>query len=396
MHILVIGSGLMGPAAAYNAMSDPAVKTVTLADMDPVQLIAAQTRLAALPGGEKIRTVALDLRNQEQASAVISAADAVVAAIPSTAIDLGVRAAATAGTPWVDLSWPPADQLEPLRRLVEEKGTLVIPGCGVEPGLTEIMARHLAEKLDTVEELHIKCGGIPAVPSGPLHYKIVFGGRRLPLREASARIAQDGSLVDVPRYSGVETFDVAGIGEVEAWHEGFMPWLLELDALKDLKLGTQKTVRWPGYAAKVTALRELGLLSMSPVEVDGVQVAPKAVVDAILYPHVRMGEDDRDITIFRVEATGKKNGRSRTYRIDMVDRYDEELGFTSMARVTAYTGAIVARMIARGDLQAAGWVTPEKVITGPLFDRLVEELADAGVVFTVTRESRKDLHPQRP
>ena len=112
---------------------------------------------------------------------------------------------------------------------MEEKGVLVIPGCGVEPGLTEIMARGLAEKLDTVEELHIKCGGIPAVPIGPLQYKIVFGGQRLPLRELPARIAEDGALVEVPRYSGVETFDVAGVGEVEAWHEGFMPWLLELE-----------------------------------------------------------------------------------------------------------------------------------------------------------------------
>ena len=275
MHILVIGSGLMGPAAAFNAMSDPTVKTVTLADMDPTQLETARARLAALPGGEKVRTVTLDLRNQEQAIAVMAAADAVVAAIPSVTIPLGVAAAAEAGTPWVDLSWPPPDQLESLRHLVAEKGALVIPGCGVEPGLTEIMARHLAEKLDTVEELHIKCGGIPAVPSGPLHYKIVFGGKRLPLREANARIAQDGALVEVPRYSGVETFDVEGIGEVEAWHEGFMPWLLELDALRDLKLGTQKTVRWPGYAAKVTALRELGLLSMSPWRWTGCRWRPR-------------------------------------------------------------------------------------------------------------------------
>ena len=112
-----------------------------------------------------------------------------------------------------------------------------------QPGLTEIVARHLAEKLDRVDEMHIKCGGIPAVPSGPLNYKIVFGGRKLPLRDADARTVQNGELVPLPRYSGVETYNIEGVGEVEAWHEGFMPWLLELDALKGIKLGTQKTVR---------------------------------------------------------------------------------------------------------------------------------------------------------
>ena len=51
----------------------------------------------------------------------------------------------------------------------------------------------------------------------------------------------------------------------------------DLEALKGLKTGTQKTVRWPGYAAKVTALREMGLLSEKPIDVDGAQVAPKKV-----------------------------------------------------------------------------------------------------------------------
>ena len=123
------------------------------------------------------------------------------------------------------------------------------------------------------------------------------------------------------------------------------------------------------------------------------QVAPKAVVDAVLYPHVRMGEDDRDITIFRVEATGKKNGRSRTYRIDMVDRYDEELGL----HLHGPGDGLHRRHRGAHDrprrLKANGWVTPEKVITGPLFDRLVEELAAESVVFTVTRESQKTPSP---
>ncbi|MFN8468673.1 MAG: saccharopine dehydrogenase C-terminal domain-containing protein [Caldilineaceae bacterium] len=119
----------------------------------------------------------------------------------------------------------------------------------------------------------------------------------------------------------------------------------------------------------------------------GTHVAPKHVVDAVLYPHVKMNDDDRDLTIFRVEALGEKHGQPRRYCVDMLDRYDETLGFTSMARVTAFTGAIVARMIARGDIDAKGWVTPEKVITGKHFDRLVKELAEQGVTFTVTKEN---------
>jgi lysine 6-dehydrogenase len=253
------------------------------------------------------------------------------------------------------------------------------------------MARYLAEKLDRVDEVHIQCGGIPEKPAPPLGYKIVFGGRRMPLRNFDARYVENGVIKPVARYSGVEPTTYPGVGECEAWHEGFMPWLMDLEALKGLKLGTQKTVRWPGYAAKVTVLKEMGLLSTDPIEVDGVRVTPKQVLDAVLYPRVRLEEGERDITLFRVTVKGEHEGRPRCYKIEMVDRYDEVLGFTSMARTTAFTGAIVARMVARGEIKARGWKTPEKLVTGPLFDTLVRELAQAKVLFDITTEKVKAL-----
>jgi len=88
---------------------------------------------------------------------------------------------------------------------------------------------------------------------------------------------------------------------------------------------------------------------------------------------------------------GEKDGRKLEYKAEMVDRYDEQLGFTSMARTTAFTGAIVARMIARGDLRATGMVSPEQVITGSLFDKLMNELAAANIRFDITVESTETL-----
>jgi lysine 6-dehydrogenase len=393
MKVLVLGSGLMGPAAAFNAMSAPDVSRVTLCDIDQRQLDAAQAKLRSMDGSEKLTTFALDLGDQMAATRLMADFDAIVSALPRAAIPLGIQGAVSAKTPLVDLGHPAQTQLADLKRQVEAASGLVILGCGVEPGLTEIMARYLAEKLDRVDELHIKCGGIPQNPAPPLGYKIVFGGRQLPLRESDAHVVESGELKPVPRYSGVEAVFFPGVGECEAWHEGFVPWLLELDALKGLKRGTQKTCRWPGYASKVTVLKEMGLLSEQPVEVDGVQVAPKRLVDEALYPRVKLEEGERDITLFRVEVMGEKNGGLRRYKIEMVDRYDDVLGFTSMARTTAFTAAIVARMIARGGPKAEGMLTPEQIITGPLFYRLLAELAAVNVRFEMTTEKVEALCP---
>jgi len=386
MKIMVIGSGLMGPAAAYNAVSDPQVSQVTLCDKSQAQLDLAKRKLGGKKGSEKLVTAVLDLSDQAAAVQLMSGFDAVVTALPKSAIGLGIRTAVAAQVPLVDLSWPPDPEIPELERVVQAAGALVILGCGVEPGLTEIMARHLAEKLDRVDELHIKCGGIPERPTPPLGYKIVFGGRQMPLRDWDGFCVEGGQLKSATRYGGVERVTFPGVGECEAWNENFMPWLLDLDAFKGLKVGTQKTVRWPGYAAKVTVLREMGLFREDPIDVDGVQVAPKKLLDTLLYPQVKLEEGERDITVFRVETLGEKDGRPRCYKSEMVDRYDTVLGFTSMARTTAFTGAIVARMIARGDLKARGWLTPEKVVTGPLFDRLVHELAGVNIMFDVTKD----------
>lgn len=386
MNMLILGSGLMGPAAAHNALSDPEIERVTLCDRDADQLEIGLARLAHNPNRHKLATAADDLADRSAMVELMAEHDAVVAALPSAAIPLGLTAALDAGTPWIDLSRPASDLVPDLKQAAHAAGLLIIPGCGVEPGLTEIMARYAAEKLDQVHELHIKCGGIPLFPRPPLGYKIVFGGKSLPLSDRAAAMVVDGRLEDVARYSGIESVPVDGVGELEAWHEGFMPWLLELPALQNLRHGTQKTVRWPGYAQKVTWLKELGLLSRQPINVDGVQVAPKQLLDSLLYPAVRLEEDEQDITIFQVEAKGELAGREMIVRVEMVDRYDTVEKITSMARVTAFTGAIVARMVARGDIMATGWQTPEKLITGPTLERLQQDLAGEGIQFTVSEQ----------
>ncbi len=358
MKILILGSGLIGPASAFNAMSDPEVSQVTICDLSRQALDQAGQQLAALPGSEKLTTVRLNLTDQAAAKELMAQFDAIVAALPKSASAPAIRLAAAAGTPLVDLTRPSEAEVNELKPEVEAAGGLVVLACGLEPGLTEIVARYVAEKLDRVDELHIKCGGIPENPAPPLGYKIVFGGRHMPLRDIDAQIVENGELKPVPRYSGVETVFFPGVGECEAWHEGFMPWLLELPVLQNLRLGTQKTVRWPGYAAKVTVLKEMGLLSLDPIEVDGVQVKPKHVLDTLLYPRVKLDQGEPDISAFLVEVVGQQEGRMRRYTVQMIDRYDEQYGLTSMGRTTGYTGAIVARMIAGGMLKAKGIFPP--------------------------------------
>lgn len=386
MRILILGSGLMGPAAAWLALRDPQVEQVTMGDRSPAALATALRRLPQLQADKRFATARLDVADPASLEPLLAGHSVAISALPQSASAAAIRAAARAGVALVDLTRPPQAEVAELAQQLRQAGALAVIGCGVDPGLTEIVSRHLAERLDRVDTLHGWCGGLPEKPAPPLGYKIVFGGRQLPLREDAALVLQAGELVTVPRYSGQERLSFAGIGEVEGYHEGFMPWLLELPELRGLREGSQKTLRWPGYVAKVALLRELGLLSDRPLAVGGVAVAPRALLDALLGPRVRMGRRERDLTLFRVEATGQKAGLRRRYRVEMVDRYDPTLQMTSMARVTAFTAVIVARMIGRGEIVGRGLFPPEQLVAGARFERLLQDLGGHGIRFELTTE----------
>src|SRR5262249_25393329 len=157
--------------------------------------------------------------------------------------------------------------------------------------------------------------------------------------------------------SGVEAVTFGGVGELEAWHEGFAVSLLDVPTLRGLLVGTQKTIRWPGYAAKVTLLRELGLLGETPVAVDGASVVPKRFLDALLYPRVRLEPGEHDLALLRVDVIGAREGQTWLARAEMVARWAD--GFTAMARTTGFTASVVARLIARGEIRGRGLQRPE-------------------------------------
>jgi len=389
--LLVLGSGMMGPAAALHLMADPAVARVTIGDRDRRRLAAVRRRLTPFAGSDKLEFQPIDVTALAETSRRFAGVDAVVSALPQAVTPAAIRAASAARRPLVDLNLPPVGEWSELRRVVEAAGVPVVVGCGVDPGLTEIAARRLAESLDRVDELHMYCGGIPERPQPPLGYRIVFGGREMPLRPEDAEVLEGGKLLSVPRYSGVEILRFAGIGEVEAYHEGFYPWLLDLPALRGLRSGSRKTLRWPGYADKISLLRDLGLMGRRPVAVDGAEVVPLRFLNSLLGPKLRLRRGEGDVTLFRVEARGSRDGRPRCLRLETVVRPDPARGLTAMARITAFSAAITALLIGRGELRESGLLTPERAIHGPLFNRLFEELSAAGIRFKLTTETTERL-----
>ena len=387
MKIAVLGAGLMGPAIVMDCVESDEVEEVLLIDIDRDKL----NRTAAKLGNPlKLKTMVQDVTDRKGLSEALKGYDVVGIALLRWRNVYATWGAIDAGVNAVDLSGPAEKDWGEFNGAAEKAGVTLIPGCGVEPGLSDMLAAYGMDMLDSVETVDIWCGGIPQDPKPPLGYKIVFGGPYMPLRPGMVKVIEDGEVRHVKRYTLGEPVCFEGIDRVlECFYDGFPDTLYEVEKFKGVKRCTEKTVRYPGYCEKVNFLDECGLLSRESIDFMGREVVPFEVYSKIIYPKVRLEEDEKDITVLRVMVEGVKDGYDVCYTFDMVDFYDEERGVTSMAKTTSYTAAIVARMLGRGDISEKGLVPPVRVVRCDLFHRLLRKLAERGVTIKQTTTKRE-------
>jgi lysine 6-dehydrogenase len=382
MKIAVIGAGLMGPAFALDCLGDDDVEEVLLVDIDPKRLEQASEELER---PSRLKTVIQDVTDRDGLAKTLRGYDVAGVALLEPLNVHAIWGAIDAGVNVVDLSEPNKDDINEIDREAKRAGVAIIPGCGVEPGLTDVLAADGMDMLDGIEAVDIWCGGIPEEPKPPLDYKIVFGGPYLPLWPGKVKVIADGEVRYVDRYTLGESVSFEGIDRpLECFYDGFPETLHLVDKFKGVKRCTEVTVRYEGYCEKVNFLDECGLLSRKPVKVKGGEIIPFEAFSSIIHPKVQLDPEERDITVLRVRVKGEKDGEETVYNYEMVDRYDDEKGITSMAKTTSYTAAIVARMLGRGEITEKGYVPPVKVLRGGKLAELLVQLEERGVKIAKT------------
>ena len=88
----------------------------------------------------------------------------------------------------------------------------------------------------------------------------------------------------------------------------------------------------------------------------------------------------RDVVVLLVEVEGERAGRRRVLTYRLVHRYDEAEGLTAMAKTTAYTASIVARLLLEGEIRRKGVVPPELLgMDEAVYRQIIEGLRADGI-----------------
>jgi len=378
LKVMVLGAGLMGPVIARNLVESREVTAVTIADMDKGRLHRAQDWIAS----KKLSTKELNVSDEKAAVKTFKGFDVLCVALPPHLSIPTNKAALEAGVNTVDLWFDPS--MLDLDKALKKKKMFLIPGCGVAPGLTNILAGNAASRLDTVDDIHLLVGGLPVKPEPPLEYKVVFSLEGV-WEEYTVKcpIYRDGKLIEADALDGLEAVEFPEpFGKMEAFYTSGLATLLYTMKGK-VKNMEEKTIRWPGHAEKIKLLRFMGFLNTDQIKVDGTPIEPRKFTSTLLGPMLHLDTSkERDVTLLRVIVTGAKASARVTYTYDMIDYFDEKAGVTSMAKTTANTCAEVAKMVGRGEIREAGLIAPESALRGKLFDKLMKGLSARGVKIT--------------
>jgi lysine 6-dehydrogenase len=236
--------------------------------------------------------------------------------------------------------------------------------------MVNVVAQHGIDQFEQVESVKLYVGGLPQVPEPPLGYQIAYSIEGMvDYYTTQSLVVRDGQPTTVTALSEIEPVEFADdVGTLEAFHTAGGLSTMVYRYAGRIPVMEYKTLRYPGHATIMQAIRELGLLDSLPVNVKGTPVSPRDVFVKVAGDVLRKGKPD--LVALRVVVTGTRDGTRSTRAWEVVDRYDAEHGLTAMMRTTGYTLSITGQLQANGEIETGVHTPDECIPAARYFDML--------------------------
>ena len=391
MRVLVVGAGGVGAAVGAVAKRRDVFERIVFADVDRARAQAVVDR----EGDPRFGAARLDASDAGQIAELARSerVDAVVNAVDPRFNPAVFEAAFEAGCTYLDLAMTlsnaeTGEKLGDAQFAQEERwrerGLLALVGIGVEPGLSDVFARHAADELfSEVALVGIRDGanlvvdGYDFAPTFSI-WTTIEECLNPPVIWERGR----GWYTTEP-FSEPETFDFPeGIGPVECVnveHEEVLLVPRWIDCRRvDFKYGLGEE-----FIDVLRTLHKLGLDSTEPVRVRGVEVAPRDVVAAALPDPASLGERMRGKTCAGTYVTGiGTDGQPRAvYLYHVLDNEHSmrEWGHQAVVLQTALNPVAALELLAAGAWSGVGVLGPEAFPPAPFLELLADYGAPHGL-----------------
>jgi saccharopine dehydrogenase (NAD+, L-lysine-forming) len=276
-----------------------------------------------------------------------------------------------------------------MSRFFSEANLTAIAGMGMAPGTTNIMARYAADRMETVDEVHIKVA---------FHDQTVYHDKEaFPVShsinttcqefEKTAAVFSNGKMVfvtpasDGEEYNFPPPFNIKRPIYVLHSELATLPENLKDKGIKEISF---KLAFNEEYEKGMRLLKAMRLTSAEPIEINGVEIAPCDLVEKVVMRRPRPeGEEPKKAEIKRVIVKGTKDNEKTTMIMDYLSlqgiQWQEGRDTDVCSPVS-----IVAQMIANKEISKEGVFPPEAVVDP---DRYFEELAKRNTSVSINQFS---------
>ncbi len=328
----------------------------------------------------RLRAVRVDVKDQK---AAVKALGPAFALINSTSHHLNLAAMALAleiRAHYVDLGGlfhVTRKQLE-LDARFRKAGRLALIGMGAAPGITNMLARKAADRLDTVREIHFRLASVDKTrydskPALAADYSLQTILEEFSLCPA---VFTKGKFTFVSPMSGDRPHEFpepVGIRRpMHTLHSEVATLPLSF-ADKGIRECTFKIAFDPDFLEKVRFLRDLGLASAEKIDFpDGSRVSPIELVNRVVMSNPAPVAKGRLVQheVVRAIVKGFRDGKKVTLIEDLhtTGMPAWEIG---LEIDTGAPPAVAVQMLVAGEIAATGVQPPESCVpVKPFFDRL--------------------------
>jgi saccharopine dehydrogenase-like NADP-dependent oxidoreductase len=362
MKILCLGgAGMICREAVYDLVTTSDFGRITIADQDA----SACEEVAEWLNDARVDIRVLDVNDTEETISLMGDYDIVMDGTPISLNDRTTACMARAGVHGINLNgmsreWDFDEEFK-------TKGRVCVPGFGMTPGITNLMARRAADQLDEIDTIRISHGAFRpiAFSAAIAETTRVEYDPDLPSRV----VFEDGRFIQVPPFARPRNIPLP---EPYGTHTQYIIPHPETKTLA--KSLASKGVRlievrgtWPEKnMALLRSLYDWGFLRNDEVEVKGMKVP---ILDAIV-AHWLSSPEGKKTELYgyalHVQVVGVRQGRRYEFVLTHTHptsdgSVEDWAGLRAYTRCVGIPMSIGAQLIAEGKTRGIGAVPPEEV-----------------------------------
>ena len=362
MKALILGAaGEMCTPATTDLIRRKILSDVTLADIN----LDKTLKLARELGVPEKRVKLLDARDTGKLRDLMKGHGMAINGLPKPFALEVLKACLESRVSSCDLG-SPDDRMIALNREARELGVAYVAGMGASPGVSNLMAKHGADTMEEVEEIHVSFAAVRPFALSPALLDIILWEFEpgLPGRT----YYKDGEFHPVPPFSGEREINFPyPIGPRKVFivpHGETRSLPRNLKAKRVYVRGTFT----PKGMRLVRSLLDYGFYDTTPIKIRGLKISPKELIMQALrqMPESSIKEDLFSFGL-HVEVVGRRGSGNvrRTYWTTHPPMAEWGVPYTYSNNIS-FPLAICAQMIAEGKARK-GVETPEAMLDPAAF-----------------------------